>query len=620
MLILAHNNPTQQPAKILNSETLAQLRELLGYLPRKRLHGLLLLLLISIAVGLFDFIFIALVARLVGSISGARLQDKIPQVLVFGGDAVDQGIWIAALVIVLVWISMSLKFAATLIQSILSAKIWADLGNRIYKNLLMQSYEYFQNQNTSHLLAKLNRILSRVSDQVILPLLTIVGNSLSITILMVGVIYAFGLRALILFVSLFVAYAIASDLITPHLRFAAKQKLRFSTSINTLLTESSRSIRDVQLYNAENFYLSKFKTIGAVGKKYDRISILLPDLPRYVIEPIGISLLFLIGLLPALLSNNPERAIKDAVPLLVGVMFAAQRLSGPIQTSFKALNKLRGGLPDIVDALTLLQLTPQRHLLGRPGVPSASGIMPRHAIGLHQVSFRYAESHDWVLRDVNLTVPIGSRVALVGATGGGKTTAAHLLLGLLQPQRGELQLDGLGVTREEMPAWQACCAMVPQNIMLLDTSIRCNVAFGAAEEGIDNDAVWDCLKLAQLDDYVSELPYGIYTIIGEDGAHLSGGQRQRLALARAFYKRAEVLILDEATSALDNKTENDLMASLELIGRRCTTIVIAHRLSTIRYCDRIYEFRKGEVVASGSYDELITASPSFRELVTLQHG
>jgi ATP-binding cassette subfamily B protein len=259
-------------------------------------------------------------------------------------------------------------------------------------------------------------------------------------------------------------------------------------------------------------------------------------------------------------------------------------------------------------------------LLSDAATPTPSGVLPRATIRLDQVWYRYPQSDDWVMRGVSLTVPVGSRVALVGATGGGKTTAAHLLLGLLQPQQGSLMLDGIPVTSDELPAWQACCAIVPQNIALLDASIRSNVAFGIDDHCIEDDRVWEALEMAQLDDFVAELPYGFYTVVGEDGMRLSGGQRQRLALARAFYKRAKVLILDEATSALDNKTENDVLEALELVGRRCTTVVIAHRLSTIRYCDRIFEFEKGCVKASGTYQLLQERSDTFRRLVALQDG
>jgi ATP-binding cassette subfamily B protein len=144
------------------------------------------------------------------------------------------------------------------------------------------------------------------------------------------------------------------------------------------------------------------------------------------------------------------------------------------------------------------------------------------------------------------------------------------------------------------------------------------VAFGQPEEAINQAEVWEALDAAQLDEFVSELPYGLLTPIGENGLQLSGGQRQRLALARAFYRRARFLLLDEATSALDNRTENEVIEALELVGRRCTTVVIAHRLSTVKRCDRIYEFHRGRIKAYGTFDELRHLSESFRDLASLE--
>jgi ATP-binding cassette subfamily B protein len=213
---------------------------------------------------------------------------------------------------------------------------------------------------------------------------------------------------------------------------------------------------------------------------------------------------------------------------------------------------------------------------------------------------------------------VGSRIALVGRTGSGKTTLAHLLLGLYHPTSGGLRLDGVPLMPEELPAWQANCALVPQDIRLLDTSIRENVAFGIDPENIDDDQIWSALEAAQFDDVVSDMPYGLFTMIGENGIKLSGGQRQRLSLARAFYRGAKVLVLDEATSALDNKTEHDVMQALDLVGRRCTTIVIAHRLSTVRKCDRIYEIENGVIKAAGDFDALCVQSESFREMTQFE--
>lgn len=223
-----------------------------------------------------------------------------------------------------------------------------------------------------------------------------------------------------------------------------------------------------------------------------------------------------------------------------------------------------------------------------------------------------------MLDDVSLTIPVGGRVALVGATGSGKTTTANQLLCLLRPSTGSLQLDGIEVTEQDVPAWQANCAYVPQAITLLNSNVMENIAFAEDSETVDEDRAWEALQAAQLADIVSEMPMGLSTPIGENGIRLSGGQRQRLALARAFYRNAKFLVLDEATSALDNQTESEVMDAIEVIGRRCTLVVIAHRLSTVIRSDIIYEFEQGHIRAHGSFNQLRKESRSFAQLCSLE--
>ncbi len=601
------------------SATLRHLMQILAYLPAKQYRGLWLLLLVSIVVGIGDLLFVGLIAKLVGSFSGSSLADNLPFVRVFGGDSVNRGLWIVAILLGLIWFSTALKFFSKLVQVRVSAEIWAVFGNRVYGNLILQSYDYYKDASSMQLLTRLNRLLSKVSDGVVIPLLTISSNLLAAGVLVFGVIIVFGWIALAVFGLLIFSYSLSSFLITPRMRFLTRQQFIYSSRVNKILHESTRSIRDIHLHGVEGYFIDRFRDIGSEGKRYDRLKKIIPEVPRYVIEPTGVTVVFLLGLLPPLLSGGGQDAVRDALPALVGIVFASLRLSAPIQAVFRSLNKLRSSLPDLEDALDLLSLKTSRVADLTALKVSPGGVMPRSTIKLCGVCYRYGEEAGWALQDVDLTVPVGSRVALVGATGGGKTTAAHVLLGLLQPEKGGLRLDGVELQEGELQAWQHCCAFVPQNIQLLDDSVRANVAFGVDDNSVDDDKVWDCLEMAQLSEVVSNMPYGIFTRIGDDGMRLSGGQRQRLALARAFYKQAQVLVLDEATSALDNKTEDEVMESLELIGRRCTNVVIAHRLSTIRYCDRIYEFRNGRVVASGTYEQLQKRSDSFRELVMLQN-
>ena len=601
----------------MQSRTLSDLAVLLSHLPRRRLRLMGVVLVASFLQGLLDMLLVGLMARMVGLLAGVKLQDQIPGIRVFGGSLLDQAGWLIGLLIAAFWFTSIIRFGVSLMQSMLSAEIWNDLVNRVYANLMRQRYAFFTENRTANLSESFNRVLNRISTAVISPLITIAGSLLSVIVLLLGVSIALGWKALVIFSLMLVAYTLSSRLVTPYLRLGTKQRIRYTKRINMLLVESLRSMKDIQLYSADQYFSSRFSSDGAIARRYDRLTRLLPDVPRYVIEPVAVTVLFLIGMGPSLLAGNIQGA-RESLPLISVILVTLLRISGPLQSIFRSVNKLRGGLPEIHDALDLLQLKPERLSLQSPGVPTPSGVCPRRLIQLDNVSFTYAGRDQPVLEGINLSIPVGSRIALVGRTGSGKTTLAHIILGLYTPSSGELCLDGIPLTAEEIPAWQANCSLVPQDIRLLDTSVRENIAFGQSGDEIDDDEVWNALAAAQFDDVVSQMPYGLFTMIGENGVKLSGGQRQRLSLARAFYRKASVLILDEATSALDNKTEHEVMQALDIIGRRCTTIVIAHRLSTIRKCDQVFEVSGGRIKASGSFEDLVKISDSFREMNRLE--
>ena len=601
----------------MQSRTLSDLAVLLNHLPRRRLRLMGVVLVASFLQGLLDMLLVGLMARMVGLLAGVKLQDQIPGIRVFGGSLLDQAGWLIGLLIAAFWLTSIIRFGVSLMQSMLSAEIWNDLVNRVYANLMRQRYAFFTENRTANLSESFNRVLNRISTAVISPLITIAGNLLSVVVLLVGVNIVLGWKALLMFALMLMAYVLSSRLITPYLRLGTKQRVRYTRRINMILMESLRSMRDVQLYSADQYFTSRFSRDGVIAKRYDRLTRLLPDVPRYVIEPVAVTVLFAIGVGPSLMAGDME-SVRESLPLISVILVTLLRISGPLQSMFRSVNKLRGGLPEIKDALDLLQLKPERLTLQSPGVPSSSGVFPRRLIQLDNVGFTYAGRDQPVLEGINLSIPVGSRIALVGRTGSGKTTLAHIILGLYTPSSGELCLDGIPLTAEEIPAWQANCALVPQDIRLLDTSVRENIAFGQSGDDIDDDEVWNALAAAQFDDVVSQMPYGLYTMIGENGVKLSGGQRQRLSLARAFYRKASVLILDEATSALDNKTEHEVMQALDIIGRRCTTIVIAHRLSTVRKCDQVFEVSDGRIKASGSFEDLVKISDSFREMNQLE--
>lgn len=214
------------------------------------------------------------------------------------------------------------------------------------------------------------------------------------------------------------------------------------------------------------------------------------------------------------------------------------------------------------------------------------------SIQFNDVSFHYSGSDKWILKDANLEIQKNTSVALIGASGAGKTTAADLILGILEPQEGTVTIDGVDI-KKCMKSWHEEIGYIPQVIYLMDDTIRANVAFGIPESEIDDTRIEKALWEAQLDQFVQALPDGLDTMIGDRGVKLSGGQRQRIGIARALYRNPNVLVLDEATSALDSDTEKEVMEAIDGLHGTRTLIVIAHRLSTIRKCDKIYEVGKG---------------------------
>jgi len=231
---------------------------------------------------------------------------------------------------------------------------------------------------------------------------------------------------------------------------------------------------------------------------------------------------------------------------------------------------------------------------------------------LDRLSYSYPCMPRPAVDNVSLEIRKGDWISFIGPTGAGKTTLVDLILGLFVPTSGQISIDGRDL-QTDVAAWQRGIGYVPQDVFLLDDTIRRNVAFGTKDDEIDDDRVWQALESAQMGTLVKALPGGLNAITGEHGARLSGGERQRLGLARALYRRPEILVLDEGTAHLDNETEAAIIRTLCALRGETTIVVIAHRLAVVRDCDRIYMLKQGRIFKSGTYRELFSTEPTFLE-------
>ena len=324
----------------------------------------------------------------------------------------------------------------------------------------------------------------------------------------------------------------------------------------------------------------------------------------------------LVGL--ALVLGGREDGVGPWLGQLTFIAFAAYRLLPILQQVFAASVNIRAdraGLaliaPDLRRARTAIHTTAPANFAR---TDCAWQVRPQQEIRLEEVSFRYAPDQPWALRGVSLRVPARAAVGIVGVNGSGKTTLVDVIVGLLVPSEGRVEVDGSALDEANRPGWQSRIAYVPQNMFLLDSSIAQNIALGIPAADINRHRLSEAVRLAQLDEFIKTLPAGYDHRVGERGIQLSGGQRQRIGIARALYRAATVLVFDEATNALDGLTEQELMATLGRLRGRYTTILIAHRMTTVRSCDIIFELENGKITGSGTYDVLLKNSAVFRRM------
>ena len=334
---------------------------------------------------------------------------------------------------------------------------------------------------------------------------------------------------------------------------------------------------------------------------------ILSSLPSYFLE---IAFVLGVGVLAAVATTGES---SGGGLVLLGLFVAAG--SRVLPSSVRLITAMSGVRFAHCPLVHLIQVA--RDMRSNEASESAqirTAAVPAGDISVRNLTFSYTDRPDVdVLSGVDLDIPGGTSLAVVGMSGAGKSTLVDLLLGLQQPVGGDITAGGLSIF-DNLPAWQQTFAVVPQEVSLLDTSIAQNIAF---DEELDEARLKDAIQRAQLQDLIDDLPHGLDTEAGERGMRLSGGQRQRIGIARALYRNPILLVLDEATSALDNQTERKITETIDSLHGEVAVVVVAHRLSTVRHCDRLIFMEHGKVVDQGSFDEVRRANATFAQLVKL---
>lgn len=596
----------------------SNLRKLYALLSRRRrwqLFGLLGLTALGAAA---EVATIGAVVPLLAMLMEPDWMNRFPALAdVFGSIDRDRGevlAWAGAAFALLAILSASVRLFLYHVSYQVTYGLGADIGGELYRRTLHRPYAWHVAGNSSDVLAAIEKVNSVTRGVVVQLVQGLAAFFIGCAIL--AVLLVIDAKTALIAATFFSLLYLTTTLLSRRRLYNNSQEIATSrTERVRTVQEGLGGIRDVLLDRLQPVYLARFNRHDNEMRKAQASNAFIGAYPRVLMEAAGI--LLMLGL-SYLMSGRPGGVIQ-AIPILGALALGAQKLLPQMQLVYLAWTSLQGQRGELEDLLVLLEDAPAdgdaaiaTREATRPIPIDAPGDAP--LVRLRGVGFAYRPDSSPVLTDIDLEVRAGMSVGVVGTTGCGKTTLMDVLMGLLWPTEGRIEVDGVALTAANAGEWQARIAHVPQSIYLADASVAENIALGTAAGEIDAARLQSAIERAQLAPFVAAQPSGYWTTVGERGVRLSGGQRQRIGLARALYKGADVMVLDEATSALDSRTERQVMEAFDEESAGRTVFMIAHRLSTIQRCDRILVLDKGRVVGFDDWDSLFATNALFRDI------
>lgn len=514
----------------------------------------------------------------------------------------------------LVLLGNAINLVGSLVLNRFAYRVGHRFGVALFDEYLHRSLQFHLSSHSATLFNNVIWEVARGVTGMLQSYLLLLANIASSALIIGSIVIIHPLIALIAGVALCGSYGVVYLLARHRLLRNGLLESRYTEERTRIASEAFGAMREIIVLNGQKFFRERFARSSA-GLTHAALNTnAISQSPRYILDAIIATVL--VG--AALLSIDQGRSAGEWLAQLTFLGFAGYRLLPALQQIFHGVVKIRGDRAAFTRVAA--DLDAARHGPRRAARSEDAGAWegrPHGCIELKAVQFRYAGDRPTAIGGANLTIPAGATVAFVGPSGSGKTTLAELILGLLTPTAGQIEVDGIALTADNRTDWQSTVAYVPQHVFLFDASLAENVALATEPGRIDVERLNNALRLARLDDFVNALPRGHLEIVGEHGVRLSGGQRQRVGIARALYRRASLLVLDEPTSALDGLTESEVMETIEGLRGHCTIVLIAHRTSTVRRCDIIFELAGGAIVAAGTYAQLSRQSERFERLL---HG